>query len=61
MIGVTNSFNGLIWPEQSFELTPASIRSVGIADSIGMMKRTDAMDDRARAARAAGVTFGNRL
>lgn len=28
VIGVTNGFNGLIWPEQSHELTPESIRGI---------------------------------
>ena len=28
VIGVTNGFNGLIWPEQSFELTVESIRGI---------------------------------
>jgi phosphofructokinase-like protein len=28
VIGVTNGFNGLIWPEQSFELTIESIRGI---------------------------------
>ncbi len=28
VIGVTNGFNGLIWPEQSFELTMESIRGI---------------------------------
>lgn len=28
VIGVTNGFNGLIWPEQSQELTPDSIRGI---------------------------------
>jgi ATP-dependent phosphofructokinase / diphosphate-dependent phosphofructokinase len=28
VVGVTNGFNGLIWPEQSQELTPESIRGI---------------------------------
>jgi 6-phosphofructokinase len=97
VIGIANGFNGLIWPEQSRELTleairgtlprgtlatrfgyyavelmargeydrmvclrAGEIRSVPSADAIGSCKLVDPESDYVRAARAVGITFGDR-
>jgi hypothetical protein len=74
VIGVTNGFNGLIWPEQSEELTTESIRGIlprggtilgttNCRPSWPWRFRQDGLPvrrrDYVRAARAVGITFGD--
>ncbi len=75
VIGVTNGFDGLIWPERSTELTLESVagllsrggtvlgttnRGNPFAYCLERDGRTDPSGDQVRAARAVGISFGDR-
>ncbi|MBI3669781.1 MAG: 6-phosphofructokinase [Acidobacteria bacterium] len=106
VLGITNGFDGLIWPERCCELTLDAVRrilprggwpspfdrilatrfgvcaadligrgefgrmvclragkiqSVPLAEAVGVYKKVDVNGDHVRAARAVGITFGDRL